>query len=89
MTKSDPADATKDITDALDRLVAALRLERDFRLAAVLHHQLHQAAWSNHSELFSALSRLLHNAQASQISSYSETTGAQIDRILSAIDGLA
>ena len=89
MTKSDRVGATRDITAALDRLVAALRLQKDARLAAVLHHQLHQAAWDSHSELFCALSQLLRNAQASQVSSYSETTRAQIDEILCAIDGLS
>ena len=82
-------EAAKDITAALDHLVAVLRLEQDFRLAAVLHHQLHRAAWNSHSELFVELSRLLRNAQASQISSYSTTTSAQIDKILTAIDGLS
>jgi hypothetical protein len=88
MTKSDRVGAAKDITAALDRLVASLRLEQDIRLAAILYQQLHRAAWGSHSELFFEVSRLLRNAQASQISSYSVTTGAQIDRILSAIDAL-
>ena len=80
---------TKDITAALDQLVAVLRLEQDHRLAAVLHHQLHRAAWSSHSEQFIELSRLLRNARASQVSSHSASTSARIDRILSAIDGLS
>jgi hypothetical protein len=78
----------KEITAGLDQLVAVLRLEQEFRLAAVLHHHVHRVAWSNHSELFRELSRLLRNAQASQVSSYSPATSAQIDKLLSDIDSL-
>jgi len=80
-------DDTKDITAALDRLVATLRLEQEFRLAAVVHHQLHRAAWNNHAELYSELTRLLRHAQASQVSSYSSATSTQIDKILAAMNG--
>lgn len=78
----------KDITAALDQLVAALRSEQEVRLASVLHQQLHRAAWSNHSELFAELRRLLRNAQASQVSSYSSAVSTRIDNILTAMDGL-
>lgn len=75
----------KAITAALDQLVSALRSEQEVRLASILHQQLHRAAWDNHAQLFTEVTRLLQNAQASQVSSYSAATSARIDRILSAI----
>ncbi len=77
----------KAITAALDQLVSVLRSEQAFQLAAALHHHLHRSAWNSHSELYVELSRLLRQAQASQVSSYSSATSAKIDKILAAIDG--
>jgi len=82
------AEQVKEITAALDQLVAVLRLEQHPRLASRLYHQLHRAAWSNHSEFLSELGRLLRNAQSSAIRSYSDRTSAQIEKILLAIDSL-
>ncbi len=79
-------DDAKDIAAAVDQLAAALRAERDFRLAETLHHYVHRTAWNNRSELYSELSRLLRNAQASQVSSYSTATSAKVDELLSAIE---
>ncbi len=76
-----------DITSAIDRLVAALRLEQEVRLASVLQYQVHRATWTNHTDLFKEVSRLLRNAQASQVSSYSLATGAKMDEILASIEG--
>jgi hypothetical protein len=81
-------DQARNICSALDELVAVLRLEQNFRLATVLHQQLHQTAWPSHSELFSELGRLLRSAQASAVSNYTDKTRIRIDNILSAIQGL-
>jgi hypothetical protein len=80
-------DNIKDITAAIDRLVAALRLDQEVRLASVLQCQVHRTAWDNHTDLLKEVSRLLRNAQASQVSSYSAATGAKMDAILASIEG--
>jgi hypothetical protein len=85
-TRHERVNDIKDIIAATDRLVATLRAEQELRLAAVLHHQLHQAAWNSHSELLAELKRLLRKAQASEVSSYSSGTGAEIEKILAAIE---
>ena len=78
----------KEVTEALDRLVATLRLDHDERLAAILHHQVHVAPWANRAALLLEVRRLLRNTQTSQVSIHSSATSAQIDTILTGIENL-
>lgn len=83
-----PLERFKQVTAALDRLVATLRLDRDERLAAILHHQVHVAAWDNRAALLLEVRRLLRNTQTSQVSVHSSKTAAEIDTILTDIDNI-
>ena len=71
---------------ALDELVAKLRLERDLRLASVLHHKLHVASWPNRADLFADIQKVLRNMLQSNVSLHSDSTNVQIGKILDAID---
>jgi hypothetical protein len=83
-----PSQRFKEVTVALDSLVATLRRDRDERLAAILHHQVHVAAWDSREEQLIEIRRLLRNTQTSQVSVHSSATTAQIDTILADIDNL-
>jgi hypothetical protein len=76
----------ENVVVVLDQLVAKLRLERDVRLASVLHHQLHVAAWATRAEQFVELQRVLRNALGSSVSLHSDSTTVQIRTILAAIE---
>jgi hypothetical protein len=70
----------------VDQLVAKLRLERDLRLAAVLHHHLHEASWDTQAELIAELQRVLRNTLESSVSRHSSSTAVQIEGILAALE---
>ena len=76
----------ENVVAALDQLVAKLRLEQDLRLASVLHHQLHVAAWATRDELFVELQRVLRSTLESNVSRHSDSTTVQIGKILAAIE---
>ena len=76
----------QNVVAALDQLVAKLRLEQDLRLASVLHHQLHVAAWATRAELFMELQRVLRSTLESNVSRHSDSTTVQIGKILAAIE---
>ncbi len=77
---------TENVVAALDQLVAKLRLEQDLRLASVVHHQLHVAAWATRDELFVELQRVLRSTLESNVSRHSDSTTLQIGKILAAIE---
>ncbi len=83
-----PVERFKQVTTAVDHLVATLRLDRDERLAAILHHQVHVAAWANRAALLLEIRRLLRNTQTSQVSVHSSKTTAEIETILAEIEKL-
>jgi hypothetical protein len=76
----------ENVVVVLDQLVAKLRLEQDVRLASVLHHQLHVAAWATRTEQFVELQRVLRHALCSNVSLHSDSTTVQIRKILAAIE---
>jgi len=52
----------EDIYPALDELVAELKAAGHPRLATILHHRMHQVAWTARSELFEQLQDVLAEA---------------------------
>jgi len=51
-----------DIYPAVDELVIGLRASGQVRLANILHHRMHQVAWTTRSELFTELGNVLRHA---------------------------
>jgi hypothetical protein len=79
--------SVEDIYPAVDELVVELKAAGASRLAASLHHRVHQVAWTSRSELFEELQKVLGQGLESDESTLPEMLRNQIDRVLSVIGG--
>ena len=53
---------TEEVYPAIEELIAELKLGSHSKLAAILHHRMHQVAWTTRSELFEELQSVLTKA---------------------------
>jgi len=72
----------EDVYSALDEMAGELQAAGQSRLAAILHHRLHQVAWTTRSELLEELHKLLTNALDSNQEELPLLLRQQIERIL-------
>lgn len=72
----------EDVYPALDELIVQLKLAGLSRSAAIIHHRLHEVAWTTSSELFEELQRALTGTLESDGSKLPELLRGQIERIL-------
>jgi hypothetical protein len=77
----------EDIYPAIEELIAEFETGNQSKLAAILHHRMHQVAWTARSELFEELQNVLTKALQSETVSLSEPVKHQLQRILQVIDG--
>jgi hypothetical protein len=71
-----------DVYPALDELVVELNAFGEPRLAAILHHRMHQVAWTARSELFEELQSVLSKAVACDDTKLPQSLKEQIERVL-------
>ena len=77
----------EDVYPALDELLVELKAASQSRLAAILHHRMHQVAWTVRSELFEELQNVLTKALESDEARLPELLKEQIERVLLVIGG--
>ena len=75
----------EDVYPALDELVVEFKTAGYPRLATILHHRMHQVAWTARSELFEELQNVLTKALESDGATLPELLKEQINRVLLAI----
>ena len=76
-----------DTYPALDELAVELKAIGQSGLAAVLHHRMHQVAWTTRSELFEELRNVLTKTMESERANLPEPLRKQIERIITVIGG--
>jgi hypothetical protein len=77
----------EDVYPAIEELIVALETGNQSKLAAILHHRMHQVAWTTRTELFEELQNVFTKALQSETVSLSESVKTQLQRILQLIDG--
>lgn len=77
----------EDVYPAIEDLIAELKPTNHSKLATILHHRMHQVAWTSRSELFEELQNVLTQALQSEIASFPEAARNQAQQILRAIEG--
>jgi hypothetical protein len=75
----------EDVYPALDELVAKLNTAGQSRLATILHHRMHQVAWTARSELFEELRDVLADALKSDEAKLPVELKQQMERVLAVI----
>ena len=75
----------EDIYPALDELAVELKTAGELRLAAILHHRMHQVAWTARSELFEELRTVLTNALKPDGVKLPQSLKEQLERVLRVI----
>lgn len=75
----------EDVYPALDELVAELNATGHSRLATILHHRMHQVAWTARSELFEELREVLTDALKSDEAKFPVDLKQQLERVLSVV----
>lgn len=75
----------QDVYRALDELGAELKAAGDSRLSAIIHHRLHEVAWTTRSELFEELDRVLTKALEPNEATLPQPLKEQIERVLRVI----
>lgn len=81
-----PVQTAEDIYPAVEELIAELKLSPDRKLADILHHRMHQVAWTARSELFEELKNVLTEAVNPRSGSLPETVETQIRNMIEVID---
>lgn len=76
----------EDIYPAIEELIAELKLANHSKLAGILHHRMHQVAWTSRSELFEELQSVLMEALQSEGSHLPEPLRNQMQQTARAID---
>ncbi len=74
----------QDVYPAVDELVVDLKTSGESRLAAILHHRMHQVAWTTGSELLEELQDVLAGALKSE-AKLPQSLKKQMERILHVI----
>jgi hypothetical protein len=74
--------AINDVYPALDELVAELNEAGQSRLATILHHRMHEVAWTARSELFEELRDVLTDALKSDAGKLPVELKPQMKRVL-------
>ena len=77
----------EDVYPALDELIAELKAADQSRLATVLHHRLHEVAWTSGLELFEELRTVLTRAVQSDDPKLPEQLKGNAEQIMHALDG--
>lgn len=72
----------EDVYPALDELVAELNTIGPSRLATILHHRMHQVAWTARSELFEELRDVLTDAMNAEETKVPGELKQQMERVL-------
>jgi hypothetical protein len=72
----------EDVYPALDEVVAKLNAAGQSRLATILHHRMHQVAWTARSELFEELRDVLTDALKSDAGKLAVELKQQMKRVL-------
>ena len=80
-------ETVEDVYPAIEELIAELKLAGHSKLAAILHHRLHQVAWTARSELFEELQGVLTKALKPEKTSLPELLKNQVQRVLEVING--
>lgn len=77
----------EDVYPAIEELIAELKTtNQSSKLAAILHHRMHQVAWTARSELFEELQNVFTKALQSETAIIAKPTRNQIQQILEVID---
>jgi hypothetical protein len=71
-----------DVYPALDEVVVELNATVQSRLATILHHRMHQVAWTARSELFEELRDVLTDALKSDPGKLTVELKQQMERVL-------
>jgi hypothetical protein len=78
----------EDVYPAIEELIAELKLAGNPRLAEILHHRMHQVAWTARSELFEELQTVLKGAlQSGEGAGLPETLRNQMEQTNRVIAG--
>ncbi|MBN1672176.1 MAG: hypothetical protein JXR37_14140 [Kiritimatiellae bacterium] len=75
----------EDVYPAIDELVAELKVGSHSKLASVLHHRMHQVAWTARSELFEELQSVLTEALQSERAILPESVTNQMQQTVNVI----
>ena len=76
-----------DVYPAIEELIAELKLASHSKLADILHHRMHQVAWTARSELFEELQTVLMEALQSEGANLPEPLRNQMQETSRVIDG--
>ena len=77
----------EDVYPAIEELIAELQLGSHSKLANILHHRMHQVAWTARSELFEELQSVLAEALQSDGPTLPEPIRNQMRQIVRIIEG--
>jgi len=69
----------------LDTLIGRLRGDQDFRLASMLHQQLHIAVWTTDAERLVEVHRVLRAALDSRVALHTTSTAIEMQKTAAAI----
>ncbi len=76
----------EDVYPAIEELIAELKLANHSKLAGILHHRMHQVAWTARSELFEELQSVLTEALQSEGANLPEPLRNQMRQTARVID---
>lgn len=82
-----PIQRVEDVYPAIEEIIAELKLACNPRLAEILHHRMHQVAWTARSELFEELQTVLAEALQSEDANLPEKLRNQMEQTNRAIAG--
>lgn len=75
-----------DVYPAIEELISELKLASHSKLAGILHHRMHEVAWTARSELFEELQNVLMEALKSEGTNLPEPISDQMQQTVRVID---
>lgn len=76
---------SKDVYSCVDQLIRELSARGDSHLAEVLHHRLHEVAWTTDQELFLELQKILSDVGGYEKENLTRPLTLKIEQILTKI----